>query len=199
MGQFVDPAVSRKKFDREVATYLAALGHHSRRGWWLVEAEFPTVVVAFVSPRLMPRMVTLAVSIDFTNYDVWPPSVTFVDVFTRKPVLFGEALSALPRIDPSNTPETLTAAARGLGQVTVNELLQGYPGEPVFLCLQGVREYHDNPGHTGDKWLLHRGSGRGTLYNILDVISRYGSEPLDQVKVQMKDVQVVPSQSGIPL
>jgi hypothetical protein len=193
LGQFVDPAISQAKFDREIAAYRVAQKRHSRRGWWLVEAEFPIVVVAFISPKLKPSMVTFAIRVDFTNYDVWAPSVTFVDVFTREPVLMGQTFSLLPRIDPGTTPETLTAAAEGRAQVMVNNLLQGYLGKPVFLCLQGVREYHDNPAHTGDNWLLYRGTGRGTLYNILDMISRYGSEPLDHVQVQMKPVQ-----TGIP-
>ncbi len=27
-----------------------------------------------------------------------------------------------------------------------------------FLCVPGVREYHEQPIHEGDDWLLHRGS-----------------------------------------
>jgi hypothetical protein len=27
-----------------------------------------------------------------------------------------------------------------------------------FLCLRGIREYHEHPQHSGDEWLLYRES-----------------------------------------
>ncbi|WP_306919914.1 putative metal-binding protein [Rhizobium mesoamericanum] len=47
---------------------------------------------------------------------------------------------------------------------TVTDFIQAnsLEDEP-FLCMAGVREYHDNPAHSGDPWLLHRGSGEGRL------------------------------------
>lgn len=45
-----------------------------------------------------------------------------------------------------------------------------------FICLPGVREYHEHPGHTGDSWFLHRLSGVGTLYNLVTQLYHYGTE-----------------------
>ncbi len=65
-----------------------------------------------------------------------------------------------------------------------DKLLQAWneDDERPFVCLQGVREYHDNPGHTGDSWWLHRAAGAGRIVRLLELISRYGTE-------QMVDVQ----------
>jgi hypothetical protein len=58
-------------------------------------------------------------------------------------------------------------------------LMQAHDGEEVpFLCLAGVREYHDHPGHSGDSWELHRASGAGRLVRLLEVIHRYGVDPI---------------------
>lgn len=46
----VDPAVSRAKFDRELAQYRALEDDYLRRGWWLLKAEFPEVFAVFASP-----------------------------------------------------------------------------------------------------------------------------------------------------
>src|SRR5206468_200187 len=53
-NQFVDPEVSRRKFDQEIAEYRRLEPTHLRRGWWLLSAEFPTVLVAFAAPQLRP-------------------------------------------------------------------------------------------------------------------------------------------------
>jgi len=37
-----------------------------------------------------------------------------------------------------------------------------------FFCIRGIREYHNHPYHTGDAWLLYRGTGIGNLNYILD-------------------------------
>jgi hypothetical protein len=49
-----------------------------------------------------------------------------------------------------------------------------------FVCLQGVREYHDNPGHTGDSWWLHRGKQAGSILRLMDMLSRYGTEAMER-------------------
>ena len=54
-----------------------------------------------------------------------------------------------------------------------------------FLCIPGVREYHEHPAHSGDSWLLHKGSGEGTLYFLLNTIYRYGVEPIPSYGISM--------------
>ena len=75
VGQVVDPAVSRSKFDREIAQYRALEQTYVRRGWWLIRAEYPLAVVAFIALKTKPRSVAFGAILDFTNYDLWPPSV----------------------------------------------------------------------------------------------------------------------------
>lgn len=55
-----------------------------------------------------------------------------------------------------------------------------------FLCMPGIREYHDNPAHSGDSWLLHRRSGEGSLAFIVDKIIKYGTGPIDQLPVHLQ-------------
>ena len=59
------------------------------------------------------------------------------------------------------------------------DLMQANSPEDVpFLCIAGVKEYHDHPGHSGDPWEIHRSSGGGRLVRLLEVISKYGLEPV---------------------
>lgn len=185
MSQAVDPEVSRAKFEREVAEYRSMEDTFVKRGWWLMQAAFPIVKVAYLTTKTRPSMLALAVRVDFNDYDLRPPSVKFVDPFDDRELGFHELLTKLPRLEPAMTDEAVAAAKAGVGSVSIQMLIQGYPGLPGFLCLPGIREYHDNPGHTGDAWLLHRDKGDGRLFNILDVIWRYGSNQLDAVGFAM--------------
>src|SRR5439155_19514389 len=104
----VDPQVSRAKFDREVAGYRALQDTYIRRGWWLTIAEFPTAFVVFGSNKGVLRSVVFGVMIDFSNYDLWAPSVRIVDPFTMAPYKTKELPYAFLRkvavATPSPTP-----------------------------------------------------------------------------------------------
>ena len=50
-GQYTDPSVSRTKFDREIAEYRALEADYRARGWFLVKAEWPVVVVVLASDK----------------------------------------------------------------------------------------------------------------------------------------------------
>ncbi|NEI82089.1 putative metal-binding protein [Rhizobium ruizarguesonis] len=187
-SQFVDEAVSRRKFEREVAQYRELEDSYRRRGWFLLDATFPTVLVLFVALKVTPRSLVCAVRLDFTNYDLVPPSVTFVDPST------GTALPAkslgfkMLRLNglKEASPETVTTLAQQQ-RLSVQELLQAHsPDETPFLCLPGVREYHDHPAHTGDLWLLHRRSGEGSLHFILEQIWASGINPIGMLEYQIQ-------------
>lgn len=158
----VDPEVARRKFDAELATVATIEADLLRRGIWILSATFPNVLVAFAAPRIRPVNVYFGAVINFDNYDLQPPSVRFVDPLTREALLRGQILSPFVRL-VNGAPQPL---------------LLGRPNDVPFLCLPGVREYHDHPAHTGDSWLLHRGTGEGNLYFLLDKICRYGTEPI---------------------
>jgi hypothetical protein len=57
--------------------------------------------------------------------------------------------------------------------------------EVPFLCIAGVREYHEHPGHSGDSWELHRSTGAGRLVRLLEVIHKYGVDPLRGYSVNL--------------
>lgn len=200
--QVVDPGVSGAKFDREVAAYRDLEATYRKRGWLLLEAKFPEVFVAFAATKLKPAPIVAAVILDFTDYDLQPPSVRFVDPFTREKLLASNVGFQMFRRPPMpGVPPEMIAAMIQQGAIQVSGLLQANrPDDYPFLCLPGVREYHDNPAHTGDSWLLHRGSGEGSLAFILEKIWTYGSDPISAYNIQIQaQVQgVIPNPQGIP-
>jgi hypothetical protein len=162
--QVVDPAVTKRKFDREVSAFRRREAMFRARGWWLMKVEYPAVEIALAAVRVRPSAIAMCVRIDFTNYDLWPPSVIFIDPFS------GAALTTIEQVG--------IPIARRTEQGMAQPMIQAHPPFPPFLCLPGVREYHDHPGHNGDAWLLHRGSGAGGLFFIVDKLSTYGSESI---------------------
>ena len=180
-AQFVDPAVSRTKFQREVEQYRRMEDEYIKRGWWLLKAEFPEIFLIFGTPALRPPTVVFGAIVDFTNYDLWAPSVKLVDPFTRIPYRYQELPTRLPR---ATRRRILLQAGSDAEPVEILQeqhldLMQAHaPGDVPFLCFQGVREYHDHPAHSGDSWLLYRGQDMGTVYHILDVLYRYGVVPI---------------------
>jgi Predicted metal binding domain len=186
VAQVVDPEVSRAKFDREVAAYRQLEATYQKRGWLLLGAKFPEVVVAFAATKLRPAPIVAAVVVDFTDYDLQPPSVRLVDPFTREKLLANNVTFSMLRRPPMPgvAPDTVATMIQQ-GSVPLTNLLQSNrPDDYPFICLPGVREYHDNPAHTGDSWLLHRGSGEGSLAFILEKIWVYGVDPISTFQLQ---------------
>ncbi len=173
----VDPTVSRAKFERELVEYRKLETEHQRRGWWILKAEFPEVFTVFAAPQLRPSPVVFGALLDFTNYDLWPPSVQVVDPFTREPYS-GHNLP-VPFLRRVPQAAVMSEEQPNDGRIPVQQLMQFHqPDQVPFLCLPGVREYHQHPAHTGDLWLLHRNRGEGTLFFILDKLYTYGVAPL---------------------
>jgi hypothetical protein len=190
--QVVDPSVSRAKFAQEVEDFRRVESLHRKRGWWLLEADFPTVLVAFVAVQLRPAPVVCGALLDFTNYDLEPPSVRIVDPITREPYLARELPTALLRRQVIAMPG-MPAGAQMHGSVA---LMQAFtPEEVPFLCIPGVREYHAHPAHSGDSWLAHRGQGEGKLHHILNTIYQYGIQPISDYGIGLR---VVGFQQGDP-
>ena len=185
-GQYVDPAVSRAKFDREIADYSSLEANYRARGWFLVKAEWPLAVVVMASQKTSPPAIVTAVQFDYTNYDVEPPSVRLVDAFSGRPLQSKELPTRLPRMIPG--PE-LSIPGPGGAKAQLNtaqELMQAHsPDELPFLCIPGVKEFHDHPGHSGDPWEIHRSAGEGGLVHLLQVISKYGLDPVKGFNVNL--------------
>ena len=213
--QFVDPAVSRRKFDREIAEFRSQAAQYGRRGWFLVDAEFPHALVVLATAKTQLISILCGVRFDYSNYDAAPPSVRLVHPLTREPYMWSQVPTRLPRMpSPPNAgqavpqalpPELAQALAQGrvqgLPPEVAQALAQGGPQAPVvvqpqpllqahgdddipFLCIAGVREYHEHPAHTGDPWESHRTAGAGRLIRLVEVISKYGLETIDGFEVQ---------------
>jgi hypothetical protein len=172
MAQFVHPAVSRKKFEAEIATIRKVSSEIGRRGWFLVEADFPTAHFVFAARKLDPPPLVFGALIDFENYDFVPPSVTLIHPLTREPFTRETLRTNMPRIFVSENGRE-------------KQLLVQGDARP-FVCLQGIREYHENPGHTGDPWFLHRKGPRSGLYYIVENLGRYGAETVIDYNIQLR-------------
>lgn len=184
-AQAVDPTVSHAKFDREVELFRSLQEEHQRRGWWLLRAQYPEVFIAFATPQVRPPVVVFGALLDFTDYDFRPPSVRMADPFTRVPYHTKDLPTVLKRSVPPSS-EVAGLFQPGVMLAAEQPMMQGLPEEIPFLCLPGVREYHEHPAHTGDNWLLHRGGAEGTLNFILDVLYRYGVQPINGFQIGLQ-------------
>lgn len=186
-----DPAVSRAKFDRDLATYCGREDEYRRRGWWLLTADFPEVFVVFATPRTKPPAVVFGALLDFANYDFWPPSVRLVDPFTREPYRAKDLPTVFKRRTVTTLPPEAQAAlglpaGAQMQNVQESQLMQAYgPDEVPFLCVPGVREYHEHPAHSNDPWLRHRDGVEGSLHFLLEILYRYGVAPISEYRVEL--------------
>ena len=186
--QFVDAAVSRKKFDREVAEFRAQAEDYRRRGWYLVHAGYPEALVILATAKTQPIAILCGVLFDYSNYDAVPPSVQLVHPMTGEPYKGSELPTQLmQRVPAADAP--VVVQGQGQGQVQVlgqQPLMQAHRLDEIpFLCIAGVREYHEHPAHSGDHWELHRWVGAGRLTRLVEVVSKYGLEPIAGFNVQM--------------
>jgi hypothetical protein len=71
----------------------------------------------------------------------------------------------------------------------INLIQSHQPHHLPFLCLPGVREYHEHPAHSNDPWLGYRNSGEGTLGFLIDQLHLYGSNPISSYCPQNYNIQ----------
>jgi hypothetical protein len=153
----VDPAVSARKLARELELWDENAELYRNRGWLMLARKEQSVEVGFVGrvslgPRSIP-IIAACVRFDFENYDLWPPSVEFIDPAT------GEF--APPPV----------AAVAVTDEGARNILVEGHPTtRRPFFCIRGTREYHTHPQHTGDDWLLSRAQKAGSLATLCERI-----------------------------
>ncbi len=182
----VDLEVNRRKYDVEVAR-LCDQGA-TLRGWGclVVRTEFPQIDVMFV-PRHAVQVVThrprpttgriilpgppileevpqewpacsgraFGVRIGLDDYDQRPASLRFMDPFDWTPLPF-----------PS-CPQGCFFPVDGGDATSV--VLAGYAGlDRPFLCVRGVREYHEHLQHADDEWAAIR--GHFGVFRILQLV-----------------------------
>jgi hypothetical protein len=191
---YTDPQVVRLKVERELRDFVERIDHYRARGIWVLEYRFPTLLVAFATPNIKGHAIApYGVLMDLSNYDVEPPSITFVNPFTKAPLKAPQIPTVLRRIrllPPAAQPTAAEPTGEGQPPVqnaVIEQLLVFWQEEQIpFVCLQGVREYHRNPGHTGDPWWLYRGKGAGGIIRLLDTISKYGTEAMTQLQFNIQ-------------
>ena len=184
--QYVDPAVSRTKFEREIAEYVSIEADYRARGWFLVKAHWPVAIVVLASKKTSPPAILTAVQFDYSNYDAEPPSVRFIDPFSGRFLPFKELPTRLPRGIPAQEMPVPVPGGPKVQVMMAQDLMQANSPEDLpFLCIPGVKEYHDHPGHSGDPWEIHRSTGEGRLVRLLEVISKYGLEPVKGFNVNL--------------
>lgn len=187
MVALVDQAISREKFLRELERWETN-DLHQERGWILLAANVDalTVELAFLAKVTTTMgasplpVVVCAIRLAYENYDLWPPSLTFIDVFTRQPMR-----PHVRAIQP--TPE-------GLRDVLIDSHLD--TNQP-FLCVAGIREYHTHPQHSGDSWLLHRQLGEGTMSTICDRVWRYMVKSVVGINVGVQALPDFPLRANV--
>jgi hypothetical protein len=179
----VDPEVTRLKLERELELWRENEQTYRKRGWILLGRRELAVDIGFVG-RLpvgalqIPAM-TACVRIDFTDFDLEPPSVEFIDPFTGEYV--PPPVQAL--VDTDEGPRDL--------------VVHSHPDtNRPFFCVPGIRQYHDHPQHSGDLWILHRSTGEGRLVTICDRIWRAMARNLLGVHVEL---QTLPGQLKLQL
>lgn len=159
-----DVVVSTSKFDRQVRTWATNEDLYRSRGWVLA-AHGDRWVELVLFAESQPRIVAVCAGVDYVNFDIEPPSITFIDPVTREPARpFAEPL----QLDQNGKPVSLL----------VNHPLLGRP----FWCLPGNLEFHQHPQHDGDPWLT---DPRATRQGDLAVIA----ERLWQQSVRHRQVQ----------
>lgn len=185
----VDRELSREKLLRELELWRAN-AMHRERGWVLLDVDENdlTVELAFLakistSTGSAPLpIVACAIRLIYENYDLWPPSLTFIDAITRQGVR--------PHVRAYQTTPT---GPRDVVIDTHPETKQ------PFLCIAGIREYHTHPQHTGDDWLLHRQLGEGSVSTICDRVWRYMANNIIGIRAYMQAVPLWPLQAQISL
>jgi hypothetical protein len=130
-------ASSRFPFIRVVLTARSPVSMvgNVRQGIGSIPQQF-----VFELPYLSAR--AIEARFDLTDYNLRAPSLIFTDPWTGSILSYDSMFRALEY-----------EKSRGAHVV----LLGDHPvTHKPFLCMRGIREYHEHPQHTGDDWLLYK-------------------------------------------
>lgn len=158
--QFVDLEVTKIKFERELQEFKQNEDEYRKKGIICVKTNLLSINLLFAMPQLKPQAIAFAVNIDYTNWDVEPPSIKFIDPFSEAILKREDIKIKFFQVQNKNAIGIIN------GQIAEPDLLQ--PGNPPFFCIPGVKEYHQHPAHSGDSWLLYRTKGEGKLCVLID-------------------------------
>lgn len=165
----VAPEVNHLKFDREMARLAEQRDVLEARGVFVLGSSAYPITELLMVPRhtlhltfpvtqsgsiFLPQTATMRAEMlslaarafkarfDLSDYDLRAPSLELRDFWTDAVLPFATMLRAV-EFEPQ----------RGVHPV----LLDDHPStHKPFICLRGIREYHEHPQHSGDDWLLYR-------------------------------------------
>ncbi len=173
----LDPAVSKRKFEREVSRLAEQELTLQQRGIFVLGVPVFPVLELLLVPRLPLRVAVAApqttliippdsmavmevpslaarafkAHFDLTDYDMRAPSLEFRDPWTNELLSYATMLRALEYQRERKAHVVL---------------LDDHPTtHKPFLCIRGIREYHEHPQHSGDQWLLYR--SETSLFSII--------------------------------
>lgn len=177
--QYCSVEVTKMKFLKELDSFKKLTNDWRAKGVFLIKDEFPKLEFIFTAYKLTPASVVFCVQIDFTNYDAEPLSIRFIDPYTsarltRKQIPINFWQVNLPQGFQPGSP------------LAPLDLLQGRPDDFPFICIRGVREYHDHPAHSGDSWFLYRTKGEGKLGFILDQLFNFSIDILQNYNIDFQ-------------
>jgi len=190
----IDVRVSKIKFEREVHRLALQSKTLKKRGVVIQKKDYPVVEAIFIPsntlkicqplelqpgaplppgisvppgtpPGAKLNLITefssasaraFGARISLLDFDQCAPSVTFCDPFTWEELPYSQLHRGI-NIDENGKP--------------LNVILDKHPlTKKPFLCMRGIREYHEHPQHTGDDWMNYR-KYMG-LFSTIDTIWR---------------------------
>jgi hypothetical protein len=200
----LDPEVHRRKFDCEVKRLVDQRSTLEQRGIFVSgSSPYPCIDVLYIPRNNLRLGVPVASTpdkqlppnsfqvveipslaargikarFDLSDYDLLAPSLEFLDPWTDQPLPFETMFRAI-EFEP----------VRGAHIVLL-------PDHPIrhrpFLCLRGIREYHEHPQHSGDDWFLYRDTL--SLFSIIMSVWRVA---VDIVRAQLL---IVPAQGQLQI
>lgn len=191
----IDPRVAELKFEQEVARLSAQIENLKKQGVIINRIEYPVVEVIFL-PTTPLKLVQIFS--DMPPGIQLPPDIALPDVppgtkqrfELSQDLVFGTRVFGVrvlmddfdqraPSVifcDPI-TWEKLPAGMIQIGNhvdkngVASQVIIAPHPifNRP-FLCMRGIREYHEHPQHSGDDWMQYR--KHYGLYSTIDTVLR---------------------------
>lgn len=171
--QYVDIEVTRKKFKKELDEFRELELEYRKRGVFLIEISDFKLRLLFSIPSLVPSPIAFSVELDYTNWDFEPPSLVLINPFTGIPLKGNEVgIQFLQWNNEAGIPQPLLVVADNI----------------PFLCIPGVREYHNHQHHSGDSWFLYRTKGEGKVCDLIEKLIKHSIALINGFSLQLNAV-----------
>lgn len=173
--QYVDVEVTRKKFKKELEEFKELELEYRKRGVFLIENSEFKLRFLFSIPILIPSPIAFSVELDYTNWDFEPPSLILTNPFTGKALKSNEVgIQFLQWNNEAGKPQPLLV---GL--------------DIPFLCIPGIREYHNHQHHSGDSWFLYRNMGEGKLCDLIEKLIKHSVALINGYSVKINEYMIL--------